>query len=403
MTREDADLNLRPWLYRIAHNTSLNLLRQNGWTHEQLDENFDGVERPDQAFERREDLRSALDAVKALPERQRDALVLRELEGRRYDEIASELGVGDGAVRQLLHRARTTLRAGASAITPVGLLDRRWRSRSPPTPPGGLPRWRPAWAGAWASRRSGWPCSPPAPLPAERPPRRSPTIPTTPDEHGRDQALGLRQVRQRDPADTDGGRPARLRRAGQRRLERARLGRGSGRTTAARAATTPAQRIGQERTGPDSDDTSGGSSGGSSGGDDRSGSSGSGSGSSGSSGCSDSSGPAAARARAAGQARAAAARHEQRLRHQRRLRVGHAAMARVRSGAGPAPAPAPARTPPSSPTTAARAAATDSGRDRDHALDRHPRSLGERGIDPHRAALRSRSASRSFGSVIIFM
>ncbi len=124
MTREDADLNLRPWLYRIAHNSSLNLLRQNGWTHEQLDENFDGVERPDQAFERREDLRSALDAVKALPERQRDALVLRELEGRRYDEIASELGVGDGAVRQLLHRARTTLRAGASAITPVGLLDR---------------------------------------------------------------------------------------------------------------------------------------------------------------------------------------------------------------------------------------------------------------------------------------
>ncbi|MGZ4203494.1 MAG: RNA polymerase sigma factor, partial [Thermoleophilaceae bacterium] len=124
MVLGDAELNLRPWLYRIAHNASLNLLRQNGWTHEQLDDNFDGVERPDQALERREELRTTLEAVKALPERQRDAVVLRELEGMRYDEIAVALGVGDGAVRQLLHRARTTLRAGMSSVIPAGLIER---------------------------------------------------------------------------------------------------------------------------------------------------------------------------------------------------------------------------------------------------------------------------------------
>ncbi len=124
MTRDEADLNLRPWLYRIAHNASLNLLRQNGWSYDQLNDQLDGVERPEQALERRESLRSTLDAVKSLPERQRDALVLRELEGLSYDEIAATLGVGDGAVRQLLHRARATLRAGASALTPVGLLER---------------------------------------------------------------------------------------------------------------------------------------------------------------------------------------------------------------------------------------------------------------------------------------
>src|SRR5437764_717336 len=55
---------------------------------------------------------------------QTDARVQRELEGKRYDEIGAALGVGDGAVRQLLHRARATLRAGASALTPVGLLER---------------------------------------------------------------------------------------------------------------------------------------------------------------------------------------------------------------------------------------------------------------------------------------
>ena len=76
------------------------------------------------ADERRQGLRDVVAAVGALPERQRDALVLRELEGRSYDEIALKLGVSDGAVRQLLNRARNTLRAGVTAVTPVGMLLR---------------------------------------------------------------------------------------------------------------------------------------------------------------------------------------------------------------------------------------------------------------------------------------
>ena len=39
----EAEIKLRPWLYRVAHNASLNLLRQNGWNHEQIPEDFDGV------------------------------------------------------------------------------------------------------------------------------------------------------------------------------------------------------------------------------------------------------------------------------------------------------------------------------------------------------------------------
>ena len=124
MRQTDQTIELRPWLFRITHNQALNLLRQNGWTHEQLDPERDGVERPEEAFERRESLRSALAAVSALPERQRDALILRELEGRSYDEIALELKVSGGAVRQLLSRARATLQAGVSSLTPWGLLLR---------------------------------------------------------------------------------------------------------------------------------------------------------------------------------------------------------------------------------------------------------------------------------------
>src|SRR4051794_36195452 len=120
----DAELNLRPWLYRIAHNSSLNLLRQNGFDHDQVSEEIDGVETPPQAFERGERLRTVVAAVQELPDRQRDAIVLQAVEGRSYEEIAVELGVSDGAVRQLLNRARTTLREAAAALTPTGLLAR---------------------------------------------------------------------------------------------------------------------------------------------------------------------------------------------------------------------------------------------------------------------------------------
>ncbi|MET0761002.1 MAG: sigma-70 family RNA polymerase sigma factor, partial [Thermoleophilaceae bacterium] len=124
MHRDGAELNLKPWLYRIAHNTALNALRDRGLQHDELDERIDGVERPDQALERAQGLRDVLVAVQALPDRQRDAIVLRELEGRSYEEIALALGVTDGAVRQLLNRARNSLRAAAAAATPMPLLTR---------------------------------------------------------------------------------------------------------------------------------------------------------------------------------------------------------------------------------------------------------------------------------------
>ena len=124
MHRDTAELNLRPWLYRIAHNGALNALRDRALGHAELDERIDGVERPDQALERALGLRELVVAVQALPERQRSAILLRELEGRSYEEIATSLGVSDGAVRQLLNRARNSLRAAAAAVVPMPLVSR---------------------------------------------------------------------------------------------------------------------------------------------------------------------------------------------------------------------------------------------------------------------------------------
>jgi RNA polymerase sigma factor (sigma-70 family) len=124
MHRDDRPLLLKPWLYRIAHNTAHNALRDDARRDEPLRDQAAAAERPELVVERRERLRSVLASVQDLPPRQRDALVLRELEGRSYEEISAALGVGGGAVRQLLNRARTTLRTAATAVTPIGLLLR---------------------------------------------------------------------------------------------------------------------------------------------------------------------------------------------------------------------------------------------------------------------------------------
>ncbi len=107
---------LKPWLYRVAHNAALNTVRAKPLALVDLDDGLESADSTEIAAERHEGLRDVVSAVQALPLRQRDAIVQREFEGRSYEEIAVTLGVSNGAVRQLLNRARTSLRAGAATI-----------------------------------------------------------------------------------------------------------------------------------------------------------------------------------------------------------------------------------------------------------------------------------------------
>src|SRR5205085_4685100 len=121
LERADEVRELRPWLYRIAHNTALNQVRQNGYDYGELREALVARDAPAEEAERQAVVRQTLTGLAALPERQRDALLRIAVEGRPQEQVARELGVSEGAVRQLVHRARVTLRAAATALVPMPL------------------------------------------------------------------------------------------------------------------------------------------------------------------------------------------------------------------------------------------------------------------------------------------
>src|SRR5215204_6573226 len=121
LRRGDEVRALRPWLHRIVHNASLNALRAAGYDYEQLRDTLHGDGGPAELAERSAVVRQTLAGLAALPERQRQALLQIAVEGRSQDEVAEELGLSHGAVRQLVHRARTSLRTAATALVPLPL------------------------------------------------------------------------------------------------------------------------------------------------------------------------------------------------------------------------------------------------------------------------------------------
>ena len=108
--------NARPWLLRIVRTTSFGWLQKN--RRRQLETKFEeeihhrvGEDRnPETLLLQRADTQLVAHAIEQLPPRLREVLVLRELEGFSYKEIADVVGVPMGTVMSTLSRARERFR-----------------------------------------------------------------------------------------------------------------------------------------------------------------------------------------------------------------------------------------------------------------------------------------------------
>jgi RNA polymerase sigma factor (sigma-70 family) len=117
MLADDRKINVRPWLYRIARNRCLNHLRKpvpQGQDSMDVHPHMNGTSTAERV-QRREELRLLLADVGTLPETQRSALLLREIEQLTYEEIAVAMETTIPAVKSLLVRARIALAESSEA------------------------------------------------------------------------------------------------------------------------------------------------------------------------------------------------------------------------------------------------------------------------------------------------
>ena len=114
---DERPINVRPWLYRIARNRSLNHLRRATTVGvDSMDVHFadHGLSTSDRAI-RRESFRELIADVHKLPETQRTALLLREIDALSYEQIAQAMETTVPSVKSLLVRARISLAEAAEA------------------------------------------------------------------------------------------------------------------------------------------------------------------------------------------------------------------------------------------------------------------------------------------------
>ena len=117
MLADDRDINLRPWLYRIARNRCLNHLRKPTADAQESMDMVPMVEAASTAekVHNREEFRQLLADVGKLPETQRSALMLREMDAMSYEEIAQAMETSVPSVKSLLVRARISLAEASQA------------------------------------------------------------------------------------------------------------------------------------------------------------------------------------------------------------------------------------------------------------------------------------------------
>lgn len=107
------DAQFHTWLYRIASNAALDLLRRRKVVQfVAMEDDYDAASQqpgPEAQLQGRQRLRRLDAALARLPAEQREIILLREVEGLSYDELAATLGIDMGTVKSRLARARAAL------------------------------------------------------------------------------------------------------------------------------------------------------------------------------------------------------------------------------------------------------------------------------------------------------
>ena len=114
---DERPINARPWLYRIARNRCLNHLRRPQPAGQDSMDIFerDGGTTTADTVHKREEFRHIVADVQELPETQRTALLLREIDALSYDQIAEAMDTTVPSVKSLLVRARVALAEASEA------------------------------------------------------------------------------------------------------------------------------------------------------------------------------------------------------------------------------------------------------------------------------------------------
>ena len=107
---EERELKLKPWLYRIAHNEAIDMIRARRDAVPIDAELLSGSDGPAEAVEARGRLRQLISDIAELPASQRGALVMREMSGLSYEQIGGALQTSAAVARQTTYEARLGLR-----------------------------------------------------------------------------------------------------------------------------------------------------------------------------------------------------------------------------------------------------------------------------------------------------
>jgi|TARA_R100001143_G_scaffold63399_1_gene70213 RNA polymerase sigma-70 factor (ECF subfamily) len=127
------------WLYRIAINTARNwqassqrrpmsssiVSNEDDETFDQID-NLTDISTPESVLASRQVISTVNEAIDALPEELRTAIVLREIEGMSYEDIAQAMGCPIGTVRSRIFRAREAIAAQLRPVLDTGADTQRW-------------------------------------------------------------------------------------------------------------------------------------------------------------------------------------------------------------------------------------------------------------------------------------